>query len=92
MPPMNAMQYASSSSTEQQVYNYVILFSWAQSDSTSCLVVAVWWLVVVLLVGLEERHQVRELEHEFVVAELELESWDLDELLLLSLVVAVLVG
>lgn len=53
----------------------------------------VLWLVVVLLVGLEEAHQVWQLEGELVHAELQLERWQLDELLLLVLVVlAVLVG
>lgn len=45
-----------------------------------------------LLVGLEEAHQVRQLQGELVEAELELERWQLDEFLLLALVVAVLVG
>lgn len=44
------------------------------------------------MVCLEERHQVWQLEHELVLAELELEGWDLDELFLFGLVVAVLVG
>lgn len=51
--------------------------------------------VVVLLVLLEDGHQVWQFDVQLVQAELELQGWNLDELLLLSLVVllvTILVG
>lgn len=61
----------------------------------ACLVL--WVVLLVLLVLLEEAHQVWQLEGELVHAELELECRDRDELLLLSVVLwlvvaAILVG
>lgn len=49
------------------------------------------WVVVLLLL-LEEGHQVWQLEGELVNSELELERWDGDELLLLGFVVLAVLG
>lgn len=48
--------------------------------------------VVVLLVSLEDGAQVWQLDVQLVHAELQLQGWDLEKLLLLLLVVSVLVG
>lgn len=48
--------------------------------------------MLLLVVSLEESHQVWELEGELVQVELELQGWHLDELLLLWLLVVAVLG